>query len=132
MTIIVDTNLLVRMAVDDNPHQRRAAAKTVAEADAVVISCHSICEMAWVLRQRYAFSKAEIGEAIQKLCEIEKVVMDRSAVEAGLDALQAGGDFADGVVLYEGQCLGGEIFVSFDKKAVAAVSQRGMKAELLV
>jgi hypothetical protein len=31
--------------------------------------------------------------------------------------LDAGGDFADGVIAYEGKWLGAETFVSFDKKA---------------
>ncbi len=32
-------------------------------------------------------------------------------------AVDAGGDFADGVIAYEGRWLGGETFVSFDRKA---------------
>lgn len=42
--------------------------------------------------------------------------MNRSAVEAGLAVLEAGGDFADGIIAYEGNWLGGETFVSFDKR----------------
>jgi len=58
-------------------------------------------------------------------------LLDSSAVNAGLTMLEAGADFADGVIAYEGQWLGGETFVSFDKKAVAAISKQGIKAELL-
>ena len=43
---------------------------------------------------------------------------NRPAIEAGLAMLDAGGDFADGVIAYEGRWLGAETFVSFDKKAV--------------
>jgi len=39
--------------------------------------------------------------------------------------LEAGGDFADGVV-----ALGGEIFITFDKQAVALLSKLGQKAGL--
>jgi len=42
--------------------------------------------------------------------------MNRPAVEAGLAMLEAGGDFADGIMAYEGRWLGGETFVSFNKK----------------
>jgi len=35
------------------------------------------------------------------------------------------------VVAYEGRWMGGEMFVSFDKKAVAAVAKQGLQAELL-
>ena len=45
--------------------------------------------------------------------------------------MQSGADFADGVIAYEGHWLGGETFVSFDKKAVAAVEKQGQKAKLL-
>ncbi|WP_347405175.1 hypothetical protein [Mesorhizobium sp. WSM4884] len=37
----------------------------------------------------------------------------------------AGGDFADGVIAFDGQWLGGETFVSFDRKAVKLVEGRG-------
>jgi predicted nucleic-acid-binding protein len=131
MKIIADTNLLVRMAVDDEPRQRCLAANAVAEAETVAIGRHAICEMIWVLRQSYGFSKQETAAAVQRLCGIEKVVLDRAAVEAGLKAMESGADFADGVIDYEGRWLGGEVFVSFDKKAVTAVSGQGHKARLL-
>ena len=43
------------------------------------------------------------------------VVVNRPAAEAGLALLDAGGDFADGIIAYEGSRLGADIFVSFDK-----------------
>jgi len=45
--------------------------------------------------------------------------------------MNAGADFADGVIAYEGAWLGGETFVSFDKKAVEALEKQGQKAKLL-
>ena len=56
------------------------------------------------------------------------VVMNRPAVEAGLSALDAGGDFADGVIAYEGNWLGAEEFVSFDSKAVSMLKSQGNRA----
>lgn len=50
---------------------------------------------------------------------------------SGLTILEAGGDFADGVIAYEGNWLGGETFVSFDKKAVALLAAQGLSAQLL-
>ncbi len=41
------------------------------------------------------------------------------------------GDFADGVIAYEGSWLGGETFVSFDKKAVSLLVAQGQSARLL-
>jgi predicted nucleic-acid-binding protein len=52
-------------------------------------------------------------------------------VEAGLTMLEAGGDFADAVVAHEGKWMGGETFVSFDKKAVTLLAKQGETAQLL-
>jgi predicted nucleic-acid-binding protein len=131
MKIVPDTNLLVRMAVDDDLVQRRVAARTVMEAEVVIVGIHALCEMVWVLRTSYRFSKAQIVLAIENLCGIENVSVDIVAVKAGLEAMRSGADFADGVIAYEGRWLGGQTFVSFDKKAVAAAAKQGMKAELL-
>jgi len=45
--------------------------------------------------------------------------------------LNAGGDFADGVIAYKGSWLGAETFVSFDRKAVKLVEAQGEAARLL-
>jgi predicted nucleic-acid-binding protein len=45
--------------------------------------------------------------------------------------LEAGGDFADGVIAYDGLRLGGETFVSFDRKAVTLLKDLGQSAHLL-
>ena len=131
MKIIADTNLLVRLAVDDDPGQRRAAARAVEEAEIVIVGLHALCEMAWVLRAKYSSSRAQIILAIENLCEIENVVANRAAVNAGLSAMRFGADFADAVIAYEGRMAGGDVFISFDKKAVAAMEKQGMPSKLL-
>jgi hypothetical protein len=52
-------------------------------------------------------------------------------VEAGLAILATGGDFADGVIAYEGRGLGADTFTSFDRSAVTLLEQRGVAARLL-
>jgi predicted nucleic-acid-binding protein len=74
---------------------------------------------------------ADAAAAIRALLTAANVEMNRPAVAAGLSVLEAGGDFADGVIAYEGQWLGGETFVSFDKKAVALLDTLGQRARLL-
>ena len=63
---------------------------------------------------------------------IKTVRTDHAAVEAGLAMLGLGGDFADGVIDYEGRRLGGETYLTFDKKASKRVSASGRKVRLLV
>ena len=76
-------------------------------------------------------SVADVALTIRDLLGAGNVVMNRPAVEAGLAVLEAGGDFADGIMAYEGEWLGGETFVSFDRQAVALLTQQGQAARLL-
>ena len=131
MKIIADTNVLVRAFVDDNPAQSRAARAKLLGAEAVVVGKHALCELAWVLASSFGFPKLQIANVIRELRDKSNVITDRAAIDAGLAVMDAGGDFADGVIDYEGRWLGGETFVSFDRKAVAAIAKQGMKSELL-
>lgn len=71
------------------------------------------------------------GRTIRRLMNASNVVANRPAVDAGLALLDEGGDFADGVIAYEGRWLGAETFVSFDKEAVKLLTARGEPARLL-
>ena len=66
-----------------------------------------------------------------RLMNSANVVVNRPAAEAGLALLNAGGDFADGVVAYEGSWLGADTFVSFDKKAAKLMEAQGEPVLLL-
>jgi predicted nucleic-acid-binding protein len=131
MKVAVDTNVLVRAVVCDDPEQANIATKIIVDAELVAIALPCLCEFVWVLRKVYDFQASDVGNAIRALLAAKNVEMNRPAVEAGLSVLEAGGDFADGVIAYEGNWLGGETFVSFDKKAVALLSKQGLTANLL-
>jgi predicted nucleic-acid-binding protein len=131
MNITVDTNILVRAVVRDHEKQARIASKILKEADLIAVSLPCLCEFVWVLRRVYNFGQQDISTAIQALLNASNVAADRPAVDAGLAVLHDGGDFADGLIAYEGNWLGGETFVSFDKKAVSLVAKQGQQAKLL-
>ena len=126
-----DTNLLVRAVAEDEPRQSKAAQTVLRKADIVALTIPALCELAWVLSRGYKISARDIAEAIRLLASGTNVVVNRPALEAGLAMLDAGGDFADGVISYEGNWLGAETFVSFDKKAVKLLEAEGLPAELL-
>ena len=131
MKIAVDTNVLVRAITGDDTEQSRVARRELARADLVALALPALCELVWVLSQGYKASPADIAEAIRLLLDSANVVVNRPAAEAGLAMLNAGGDFADGVIAYEGSWLGAETFVSFDRKAVKLVEAQGEAARLL-
>ena len=131
MKVAVDTNVLVRAVVRDDKAQAKAAIKILRDAELIAIALPCLCEFVWVLRRVYGLQPDDAATAIRALLAAANVEMNRPAVEAGLSALDAGGDFADGVIAYEGNWFGGETFVSFDKKAVAQLKAQGQQARLL-
>ena len=131
MRITADTNVLVRAVMRDDPAQAETAAKLLTGAELVAVALPCLCELVWVLGRVYGVPAADAAAAIRALMGAANVEMNRPAVEAGLAMLDAGGDFADGVIAYEGAWLGGETFVSFDKRAVALLTAQGLSARLL-
>lgn len=131
MKIGVDTNVLVRLVKGDDDLQQRHAAAALKDAELIAVSVHAFCEFVWVLDQVYRIDRGDVAHAIRRILDIRNVVTDRAAVEAGLAMLEAGGDFADGVIAFEGRWLGGETFVSFDKKAVKLLERQAIPALLL-
>jgi predicted nucleic-acid-binding protein len=131
MKITVDTNILVRAMTGDDKRQSKIAQAELARADVVALAIPALCELVWVLSQGYKIPSAEIAEAIRRLINGANVVVNRPAAEAGLALLDAGGDFADGIIAYEGRWLGADTFVSFDRKAVQLIERQGESVRLL-
>ena len=131
MKMTADTNVLVRAVTEDQEQQSRAAQTALKRAELVAMPMPALCELVWVLSQGYKIPPTEIAEAIRRLINGANVVVNRPAAEAGLAVLDAGGDFADGVIAYEGKWLGADTFVSFDKRAVKLVEAQGGAARLL-
>ena len=131
MRIAPDSNILIRFTVRDDAAQAAAARKLLNDATSIVLVLPCLCEFVWVLRRVYRFSNKEVQSAIQTLLDTHNIILDRPAVEAGLAFLEAGGDFADGVIAYQTKWMGAEIFISFDHKAVQLSNARGYAAQLL-
>jgi predicted nucleic-acid-binding protein len=131
MKLTVDTIVLVRVIVQDDVKQGKVAARVLKQAEQIAVPLVVICEVVWVLRRVYDFPKTDIATVIATLIAAKNVQANRPAVEFGLAVFVQGGDFADGMLAFEGKWLGGETFVSFDKDAVAILSAQGSHAKLL-
>jgi predicted nucleic-acid-binding protein len=131
MNITADTNVLVRAITEDDARHSQVAQAALDGAGLVAVTLPALCEVVWVLSRGYEIPLADIGTAIRRLMNSANVVANRPAVEAGLALLDRGGDFADGVIAHEGRWLGGETFVSFDKRAVRLMKATEQPARLL-
>ncbi len=133
MRAIVDTNVLLRFLVKSEADkvQNEAVAKLFNEADEIIIPTHVFCELVWVLTSLYKLPTEKIQSVIEMLLDSDpKLTIKEDEVTAGLEMMQCGGDFADGVNAYTGRAMtrGQTIFVSFDKKAVCLLSEQGVAA----
>lgn len=122
MKLIADTNILLRLVLDDDRTQAAIARDVVEGAELVFVPITALCELVWTLRRGYKRPVADIVDLLADILDTDKFVTDRPAAEAGLSVLRGGGDFADGVIAYQGFAMGGTALASFDREAVARVS----------
>lgn len=131
MKVTLDTNVLVRLATQDDPAQAALALRVLQKATLIAVPTPALCEMVWVLLRGYRYTPAQVAHALRTLLQVRQVVCHTPTVLAGLAQLDRGGDFADGVIAAEGELLGGAEFVSFDQQAIQLLKEQKRKARLL-
>jgi predicted nucleic-acid-binding protein len=108
----VDTNVLVRLFVNDDPKQFAAATQALA-AEPVYIPKSVLVELEWVLRAVYGHSRTVIGPILEGLMSKADVeIEDDKAVSRALDWFKRGMDFADAVHLASSRHV--RSFLTFD------------------
>jgi len=117
----LDTNVVVRYLVQDEPDQS-ATASTVIEAlteqDPGFLSLVTVVELYWVLRRAYKISTTRCAELVEGLLDARELrVGQDSIVRAALTASRGGLDFADAVIAELGRVAGCEHTVTFDQRA---------------
>ncbi len=131
LNITADTNLLLRSMMGDDPLSASRARNVLLDANIIAVTLPTLCELVWVLTSVYKKSRTDIAIAIRTLINGATVRIDVGATTAGLAHLDAGGDFADGVIAFEGRRLGGNVFVTFDQQAAKIIATNGGAVDLL-
>lgn len=99
MTKAIDTNIVVRLFVDDGSKEVPIARK-VFEREEIEIPLTVILEFEWVLRSVYKFEAGAICDALEALLGLPNVTIQRDhLVDDALDAFRKGVPFADAVHL---------------------------------
>lgn len=97
--IAIDTNVLVRFLVEEQPEQSRRARRLIEKSD-VVVATTVLLETEWVLRSAYGFDRGSICSAFRRLLGLANVTPgDPAIVSQALDAFESGLDFADALHL---------------------------------
>jgi len=121
--IAFDTNMLVRLAVDDHPQQADIA-ENLLKTHRVFISRTVILETEWVLRSSYKFPKSSIHAFLQLLLQSENADIENAlAVTRAIDWYAKGADFAD--ALHLANC-GSAILHTFDRGFCKAARDAGI------
>jgi len=109
----VDTNVVARFLLDDDPHQSPIARGIIAEG--VVIPVTVLVEIGWLLSSSYyRYPPRIVAEILRDFLDLPTVsVMQPNAVEWALDRAIAGADFAD--MLHLVAAVGAASFVTFDR-----------------
>jgi predicted nucleic-acid-binding protein len=129
--VTADTNILVRLVLRDDPQQAEIVVARLDTAETIAIPIVALCETVWVLRTAKRCSSKEVAHALRAMLNDPRVLADWPVVDAGLAILDAGGDFADGVIAANGRRLGAERLLTFDRQAAALLATIGEPVELL-
>ena len=119
--IALDTNLLVRLLIQDDASQARAVERLFIRArrdrTQLFVADVVLCELVWVLSRRAKISRAGIADALEQLLNAETIMVSDSAVARGaLAAYRAGsGDFADYLIREQALAAGASEVVTFDR-----------------
>lgn len=119
----LDTNILVRYIMQDDPLQSPKATRIIerrlTEKDLGFISLAALLETAWVLENIYGLSEQELAQAIETILQIKTfVVQNEKEVHFAMLALKSGqGSFAGALIAALGTWAGCASTLTFDKKA---------------
>ena len=125
---MVDTNVLVRAIVADDPGQVRRARKLL-KSSRILLLESVILELEWVLRYSYEMSREEVGGALRILIGLRNVQVERKRLVLNvIEAYEKGVDFAD--ALHYAGAEGLEV-KTFDRKFVNRGKKEGWKVSLV-
>ena len=121
--LAIDTNVIVRLVVDDD-HEQFVRANRLIANHPVFVSNTVLLECEWVLRSAYGLEPRDFIEAVRDFAGLANVTLEDPKLAAtSLDWHEKGMDFADAMHL--GRAEGLEAFVSFDKGLAKAAAKVG-------
>lgn len=106
--IAIDTNVLLRYLLDDDPEQSPRASALLAEEREILITDVVLAETLWTLRgKKYSLERSALVTVVEALLEesdfrfenVQVVWMALHDYRGGDDGTTAGADFADALIL---------------------------------
>lgn len=124
----LDTNVLIRYIVQDDPLQAQLASDLLENQCSVenpgFINEIILCEVIWVLKRAYGYDKAIILAVIKQLLNLGEIYISShaEALVAYDDYATGSADFSDYFIAQMNKKMGCPFTFSFDKKACQNVN----------
>ena len=127
--IALDTNVLVRFLVGDDPEQTRIARELVSGLgdDRPGFICREVVlELAWVLERTYGIRRREIADALDGLIASREIRVETADdIASSVASWREGGPgLGDWMIAAAARRSGAQILVTFDRKAARVPGAR--------
>jgi predicted nucleic-acid-binding protein len=119
----IDTNVLIRYIVQDDPEQSKHATQFIEtvckEENMIFISGIVLCELVWVLESAYEYQKKNILEVLEKILRTREFCIHQPEIlwNAFHDYKKIAVDFSDSYIAHLNHANQCEHTITFDKKA---------------
>ncbi|MEZ4744822.1 MAG: type II toxin-antitoxin system VapC family toxin [Calditrichia bacterium] len=119
----IDTNVLIRFIVQDDPEQSKRATDFLknhcSEEAPGFISMVVMCEIVWVLRRAYGYSKSNIINVLETILRTSELMVEEPQIAwEALHRFKTGSaDFSDFIIGTINKSAGCEQTATFDQQA---------------
>jgi predicted nucleic-acid-binding protein len=112
----VDTNVFLRIFIQDDGPQHRAAVELVRSLGQVFVGTVVLVETVWALRKLYKFPRSKLVNFLNTILATDAFIIEnREIVEAAMFGYSSGyGDFADHIILESARRNGADQMYTFD------------------
>lgn len=122
----LDTNILLRATLDDDPVQSPLAQEllqSLNERRRGFVNLPVVMEFFWVLRSRYRLPHERLAGIMRALLEVEHLEFEALETIGKAVAVYEGrvADFPDAVIAMRNRELGADVTFTFDRKAASAI-----------
>jgi predicted nucleic-acid-binding protein len=113
----LDTNVLLRYLLRDEPAQAARAARELERDERFLVGSVVLCEVVWVLESGYGFSRAEVAATLEKILATAQFEIEgKDLALAALDDFRGStADFSDCLLGRRNRAAGAADTVTFDR-----------------
>ncbi|MAY60659.1 MAG: VapC toxin family PIN domain ribonuclease [Rhizobiales bacterium] len=129
----LDTNVVLRMLIDDDPRHRKLALDFGAGLGrdyTAFLTVYSLLELDWALRSQYGYDRKQVVAALKKLLRTRGLTVDEQpVVQRALTLVETeNADLADALIAAKSKDHGCVSTKTFDAKAARKVPEMELLA----